>query len=169
MISRRTYLAGVGLLAAGGLSALAGCGARGEPPATETPTSRVAKGFVPVEPDYGDWFEGVENYDGTRDRRGRWSRVQVGGKGNGGYNTFESAAIAVSPGQTLVWDWYGTGPGHNVVDEAGTFDSGEPVDDSDHTFEHTFDEPGIYLYVCEPHKSMGMRGAVLVAPGEAGS
>ena len=29
-------------------------------------------------------------------------------------------------------------------------------------FSHTFETPGIYYYVCTPHKSMGMIGLVVV-------
>lgn len=170
MISRRTYLTGLGLLAAGSLSALAGCGARAQPPATETPESRIADGLVPIEPDYQDWFKGVSNYAGTADLRGRDNvTVQVGAKGNMGMYAFSPAAIAVSPGTTVVWEWTGKGGVHNVVNEAGSFDSGTLVDKAGFTFAHTFDEPGIYTYVCEPHQSMGMRGAVFVTLGAVGS
>jgi plastocyanin len=30
-------------------------------------------------------------------------------------------------------------------------------------FEVSFDRPGVYRYVCTPHESVGMRGAVFVA------
>ncbi|WP_336343360.1 plastocyanin/azurin family copper-binding protein [Halalkalicoccus ordinarius] len=31
-----------------------------------------------------------------------------------------------------------------------------------HTFEHTFDSPGVYKYYCTPHVAMGMKGAIFV-------
>lgn len=43
------------------------------------------------------------------------------------------------------------------------FDSGPLVQPAGTTFSHTFEEPRIYKYYCEPHKSLGMRGAVFVA------
>ena len=29
-------------------------------------------------------------------------------------------------------------------------------------FTHTFEEPGTYRYRCEPHETIGMRGAIIV-------
>lgn len=58
---------------------------------------------------------------------------------------------------------------HNVVARTGVFDSGDLVKELGHTLEHTFADPGLYYYDCEPHESMGMRGAVFVALGAAGS
>jgi len=31
-----------------------------------------------------------------------------------------------------------------------------------HEFEHPFEESGRFLYYCQPHKSAGMKGAVVV-------
>ena len=55
-----------------------------------------------------------------------------------------------------------TGGNHNVVAEHGTFDSGETVSEEGTTFEHTFEEAGTYTYVCTPHKTVGMKGAIHV-------
>jgi halocyanin-like protein len=123
-----------------------------------------------VEPDYGDWFDGVGNYDGTVDLRGQDRvTVRVGVDANMGAFGFGPAAIAVSPGTTVVWEWTGRGGDHNVVAENGAFDSVDLVRTEGHTFAYTFDEPGVYAYVCDPHAGLGMRGAVVVAVGEAGS
>lgn len=43
------------------------------------------------------------------------------------------------------------------------FASGEPTDEAGHTFEHTFDSPGVYKYYCTPYEAMGMKGAIFVA------
>jgi halocyanin-like protein len=118
-----------------------------------------------AEPDYGGWFDGVSNFDGTVDRTGS-SRVtvEVGAKANGGAFGFGPAAVQVSPGTTVVWEWNGKGGVHNVVADDGSFES-EMVGEAGHTFEQTFDEPGTYTYYCAPHKAMGMKGAVHVAAG----
>lgn len=161
MVSRREYLSGAALLAVGGMAALAGC--------TSGRAADADKARVPTEPDYKGWFDGVSNYDRTIDLRGQDGvMIQVGAEGNMGAFAFGPAAVAVSPGTTVTWNWTGKGGGHNVVAESGAFDSGDLVSTSGYTFEHTFTEPGIYKYVCEPHKSMGMRGAVFVALGDAG-
>lgn len=170
MISRRTYLTGMGLLAAGGGSVLAGCAARAQAPPSETPETRMAGGLVPVEPDYEGWFKGVSNYDGTIDRRDQeFVSVTVGEKGNLGAFAFGPAAVAVSPGATVVWEWTGNGGGHDVASAHGFFSSGGLADEPGHTFEYTFETPGVFPYYCTPHRTMGMRGAVVVALGSAGT
>ena len=41
------------------------------------------------------------------------------------------------------------------------FTSGDLVDGPGHTFEQVFADPGVFKYYCSPHKSMGMKGAVV--------
>lgn len=72
--------------------------------------------------------------------------------------------VAVAPGTTLRWEWTGRGGPHDVVAESGAFDSGDPVDDAAAVFERALETPGLYRYYCTPHRRMGMRGAVYVAP-----
>ncbi|MEF8863987.1 MAG: halocyanin domain-containing protein, partial [Haloarculaceae archaeon] len=127
-------------------------------------------------PDYEGWFEDVSNFDGTVDRRGQPEvTVEVGAQGNGGAFAFEPAAVRVDPGTTVIWEWTGEGGGHNVVSEEGTDYSyeSELVSDAGFTFEHTFEQEGISKYFCVPHRSLGMKGAVVVGnvggpPAEAG-
>jgi halocyanin-like protein len=143
-----------------GLTALAGCVAAG---AGEPSSPKPADSTLPVEPDYGDWFENVSNHGGTIDRRGEAEVVvSVGAKANMGSFGFDPAAVAVSPETTVVWEWTGEGGAHNVVSEDGSFDSGPLVDDAGHRYTHRFDEVGTSRYVCEPHRAMGMRGAIVV-------
>jgi halocyanin-like protein len=138
-----------------------------------TATSLAATGATPVagqessEPDYGSWFDDVSNYDGTVDERGSSEvTVTVGAEGNNGNYGFGPAAVRVDPGTTVVWEWTGKGNGHNVVAEDGSFES-ELSTEAGHTFEQTFEEPGVYKYACVPHKMMGMKGAVVVGdPGQ---
>lgn len=66
----------------------------------------------------------------------------------------------------MTWEWTGRGGTHDVVATQGTFGSGEPVSDAGTRFEYTFDRPGTYTYVCEPHEAMDMKGAILVGLGE---
>lgn len=142
---------------------LAGCTGRATETtrATEATTECVA---LPSEPNYKGWFDGVENYHHTCDMRGQERvTVTVGANGNDAHWAFEPAAVAVTPGTTVVWEWTGKAGAHDVVSEKGTFESGDPTDEAGTTFEHTFDSPGIYKYVCTPHEAMGMKGAVFVA------
>ncbi|WP_434521939.1 halocyanin domain-containing protein [Halorubrum sp. AS12] len=113
---------------------------------------------------YGDWFENVGNYEGTQDLRGQDEvSVSVGAGENG--LLFDPPAILVDQGTTVIWEWTGEGGGHNVVEEDGAFESGEPVAEEGTTFEYTFEdasEGDVFRYACAPHQGAGMKGAVAV-------
>ncbi|MEF8807353.1 halocyanin domain-containing protein [Natronomonas sp.] len=149
-IDRRTFLelAGAATLA----PALAGCSSGGE-------ANEVTYDFVDEEPDYAGWFDDVSNYEGTVDRTGESEVTVMNGTGPHG-KQFEPPAIRVDAGTTVVWEWTGDGS-HNVAAEDGAFRS-DIVQRSGFTFEYTFEERGIYRYVCEPHRTVGMKGAVAV-------
>ncbi len=113
--------------------------------------------------EFDGWFDGVSNFDGVVDETGRDEvTVTVGASGNDGSFAFDPAAIRVSEGTTVVWEWAGEGGKHNVVADDGSFRSGDPVSGADTTFRHTFDGTGTYEYYCSPHKNLGMKGAVVV-------
>ncbi|WP_435195464.1 halocyanin domain-containing protein [Natronomonas sp. EA1] len=108
---------------------------------------------------YGSWFRGVDAFDGTEDETGDETKtIMVGAQGNGGPFAFDPTAILVDAGTKITWEWVaGT---HNVVAVDGSFRSGDPVEGG--TYTYTFDEPGVYTYFCEPHRGLGMKGAVVV-------
>lgn len=153
---RRRVLRLAGVAVASGL--VAGCQSRTGPGDGEE------RPFLDVEPNYRGWFDDVGNYEGTRDYRDQSEViVDVGVEGGLGYFKFGPPAVAVSPGTTVAWEWTGRGGAHNVVAEQERFDSGDPIDADDERFTFTFERPAIYRYLCEPHRSQGMRGAVFVA------
>jgi plastocyanin len=95
-----------------------------------------------------------------------------GGGGGGGGGTsvgmqniqFDPAEITVAPGDTVTWTNDEAVP-HDVQKERGPgpdFNSGPEggMGEGD-KFEHTFDEPGTYEYVCRVH-APGMAGTVVV-------
>jgi halocyanin-like protein len=109
-----------------------------------------------------EFLSDASNYDSPVDETGSDQvTVQVGAEGNDGNFAFEPAAVRVSSGTEVVWEWTGQGGGHNVVHEDGAFES-EITDEEGFTFSHTFEEAGNFLYFCEPHRSVGMKGAVIV-------
>lgn len=116
---------------------------------------------------YDGWFDGVDNYEGTVDYRGREEvTVEVGAGENG--LRFEPPAILVDPGATVVWEWTGEGGQHNVVhepedEEDPAFES-ELLGEAGETFSQTFEDEAeaVYRYYCDPHRGAGMRGAVAV-------
>jgi len=121
--------------------------------------------------DYGGWLADTGNFDGTTvDARGSGSvRIDVGASANGGAFGFAPPAIWVDPGTEVVWEWTGDGGPHNVVTESGAdFRSGDPTGESGTTFSQTFDEEGTVTYFCNPHRGMGMKGAVVVGNAEPG-
>ncbi|WP_248299359.1 plastocyanin/azurin family copper-binding protein, partial [Halorhabdus amylolytica] len=63
---------------------------------------------------------------------------------------------------TVIWEWTGQGNAHNVVADDDSYSSGPPVAEAGTTFERTFEETGISKYYCDPHLSVGMKGAVVV-------
>lgn len=100
-------------------------------------------------------------------------------------NAFLPAEYEIEAGETVVWG-NNSSRGHTVTayeeaipEEAAYFASGEYDDESaargdwhsrgggnippGGTYEHTFSVPGRYDYVCIPHESGGMIGAILVS------
>ena len=151
--TRRGLLAGVG---ATGLAALAGC-----------ITGVGGSGASTGDAEYGGWLRGVPNYEGgTVDRTGR-SEVRVTVAPDGDY-TYDPAAVAVSPGTTVVWEWTGGPTSHDVVESDGGYES-ELKATEGATFSHTFSEPGASKYYCRPHRNMGMKGVVDVVEGGSGT
>lgn len=106
---------------------------------------------------YGGEFEATEPsppYDAL---------VDVGVEGNGGNRAFAPPAWIVPTGHTIIWQWTGEGRNHNVVSAEKSdfeFDSGAPKKSG--KFEKSLDSPGVALYYCEPHRSAGMKGAIVV-------
>lgn len=112
-----------------------------------------------------EWLSNTDNYDGVVDQTDvNRTTIQVGAPGNDGNNAFEPAAVRVSPGMTVRWEWSGDGT-HNVVDSEGVFESGSPTDDPDEVFEYDFPNEGTFLYLCERHEGRGEKGAIVVGEG----
>ena len=71
----------------------------------------------------------------------------------------------IEVGDTVTW--LPTNKGHNVEFIAGP-DGWEAPKKSKlgKEYSYTFDTPGVYLYQCTPHKSMGMIALVVVGDGD---
>ncbi|MFB6159873.1 MAG: halocyanin domain-containing protein [Haloferacaceae archaeon] len=122
-------------------------------------------------PDYGNWFNDVSNFDGTVDRTGQSEvTVEVGADGNGGTFAFAPAAVRVDPGTTVVFEWVSNS--HNVLPESQPEGAGweghSPIENQGFSYEHTFETEGLYKYYCQPHLSLGMKGAIVVGGGGGG-
>lgn len=160
--TRRQFIAVTGT---GIVGALAGCTGGSNQQTTddhshddshETESSGGSGGNAEVE----EFLSDTSNYDGIVDKTGQDTvTVTVGAEGNNGNFAFAPPAIRVDAGTTVRWEW--KQGSHDVVADDGAFES-ELVSEGGHTFDHTFEESGTHLYYCTPHKSMGMKGAVVV-------
>ncbi|MEF8840715.1 MAG: plastocyanin/azurin family copper-binding protein [Haloarculaceae archaeon] len=92
--------------------------------------------------------------------------------GPGGNLVFEPATIYVQPGTTVTFEW--ESDNHNIVvesqPEGAEWEGYEPLENTGFSYEHTFETEGTYSYYCQPHRSAGMVGEVVVnESGEAPS
>jgi halocyanin-like protein len=116
--------------------------------------SGSSDGGVPSEAE--SYLSNAKNYNGGVDKTGSDAVTVEVGAGSG--LAFGPAAVRISTGTTVTWEW--VQGSHNVVAEDGTFDSGGLTTSG--PFEHTFESSGVYNYYCEPHKQSGMKGAIIV-------
>lgn len=74
---------------------------------------------------------------------------------------FSQEIVTIEPGQSITW--IATDKGHNVEFIDGP-DGAKLAKKSKLSKDVTlsFDTPGVYVYVCSPHASMGMIGIVVV-------
>jgi len=101
-----------------------------------------------------------------------------------GTNYFDPDSLTVEVGETVTWAF--ADPGHNVCgdpddhDDVSIPDGAEPFTsydgdnrgatvDAGETYEHTFETPGEYHYVCVPHAAVGMQGDIVVEESSGGT
>jgi len=145
--------------------------------ATAVAAGAAATGTAAAQ-DYGGWFTdgakggAVGNYDGTTvDQTGQDEvTVEVGVDANGGSFGFGPAAVRVSPGTTVTFEWVSNT--HNVVVEeqpdGADWSGDEEINNEGYSHSHTFETEGTYKYYCNPHLTMGMKGAIVVGGGGGG-
>ena len=156
-MNRRRFLAG----GAAGVGLLAGC-TRAE---VEQARQAIGKSQGQTQED-GD-SEGSSEPEPT-ENDSQAQRVVIGPDGQLGY---EPEMLRIEPGTTVefVWD----SGGHNLVPVAQPEDaSWEGVEDlhsAGFTYQHTFEVPGTYEFVCEPHEVAIPNGVIEVAVDEEGA
>ncbi|WP_255149626.1 halocyanin domain-containing protein [Halorarius halobius] len=169
---RRGFLKASGSAAL--LASVAGCTGTGGGNGGNSPTSgsdgspadRVAA-FLNADPAAGNFEGTVVDETGTDE-----VVVEVGASGNGGNFAYAPAAVRIDAGTTVSWQWTGKGSLHNVESVASDsfegefqsdfdFTSGDPKESGD-PYEQSFDDAGVALYFCGPHKSLGMKGGIVV-------
>lgn len=184
-LDRRTVLATTGTALAAGLAGCTGNGggngdggdtATGTDTATATATGDgdTASGQARAV-EYLNAEPKARNFDGSvTDVTGQGSVTIEVGVGADNF-AFGPAAVTITAGTTVTWKWTGKGGKHNVVSTTPDtyasgdfssdfeFDSGSPK--ASGSFEQTFESSGVGLYRCEPHQSIGMKGAIIVVAG----
>jgi halocyanin-like protein len=164
--SRRRFLAAATTV--GASVALAGCsggsdgGGSGESDVNGGDYSAAEQRVV----DYLNSNDETGNFDGSfADKTGADEVViEVGAPGNGANYAYAPPAVTISPGTTVSWEWTGEGGSHNVVsadDSDFELSSGSPQEQRE-PFTQTFEESGVAFYYCSPHRTLGMKGGVVV-------
>ncbi|MDC0340565.1 plastocyanin/azurin family copper-binding protein [Candidatus Poseidoniaceae archaeon] len=77
---------------------------------------------------------------------------------------FSPSTVTITEGETIRFFWDGQLLPHNAVEENETFDSGDTASDQDYSFLFTPGLNGTFDYFCEPHRSVGMVGQIIVNP-----
>ena len=77
---------------------------------------------------------------------------------------FSPSTVTIDEGDAVRFFWDGQILPHNAVDDNGTFDSGETKTDEDYRFVFIQGLNGTFEYYCEPHRSLGMIGQIIVNP-----
>jgi halocyanin-like protein len=168
-LSRRRFVQATGATVAVG--AIAGCTGDGNGNGgngngngngdTETEGGNGGGGDVPQEID--DHLDGANLYEGSIEDHTGEDQVTVAVGGGDGL-AFDPPAIRIDSSTTVVWEWTGEGGSHNVASVEGSESdfTSDYYDSEGETFEQSFDNTGIQLYVCEPHQTQGMKGAIEV-------
>ena len=74
---------------------------------------------------------------------------------------FSTPTITIDRGASVRWR-SSTGTFHTVTPDGHQAFTARQMSASGQTFEVRFDTPGRYRYYCEPHRSLGMTGEVVV-------
>ncbi len=115
------------------------------------------------QPDFGGYTEGAKGGE-YADERGSDSVTVTVGAGSGGV-AFAPTDLWIDTGTEVTFEWTGN-QSHNVLFEEmpdGAGVSGhEPLESGGFSFSATFDTAGVYKYFCQPHKGLGMLGAIAV-------
>lgn len=163
--TRRRLLAALGTTAAATLSGCTGGGGTGSGGSDDSDDGGDTGGGGNGDgtSQYDGWLADANGYGGEVADRTDTDEVTVSvGAGDG--LAYEPAAVRVSPGTTVTWEWSGMGSRHNVVDDAGGFESAYYAAEGE-TFSHEFAESGVAKYYCTPHENLGMVGVVEVVDG----
>ena len=75
---------------------------------------------------------------------------------------FSPQSVTINESEAIRFFWSGQILPHNAVEENGTFDSGDTDSNEDYRFVFLQGMNGTFEYYCEPHRSLGMVGQIVV-------
>ena len=97
-------------------------------------------------------------------QEGGSEEVIVGPGGDLVFSPGTDEALQITPGTTVTFVW--ESDNHNIVVDSQPDDAGweghEEIENTDFTYEHTFETLGTYEYYCAPHETAGMVGTIEV-------
>jgi len=178
IVSRRRTLQALGI---GGMAALAGCGgSESSAPTADDGDDGSTGGSNDSEGESAEEAPpGADQIGGPDDLRSSATveALSLDEDRGAGQFVFSPAVVWAEPGGTVTFeDVSGSHSAtayhpnndkpNRVPTGAASFDSG--VMSAGETFEHTFEEPGVYDYFCSPHEGLGMVGIVVVSEAAPG-
>jgi len=97
-------------------------------------------------------------------QEGGTEEVVVGPDGDLVFSPGTDEALQILPGTTVEFVW--ESDNHNIVvdsqPEGAGWEGYEEIENTDFTYEHTFETLGTYEYYCAPHQTAGMVGTIEV-------
>ncbi|MBX0287256.1 halocyanin domain-containing protein [Haloarcula salinisoli] len=156
---RRSFIRAIGAVTVAG--AVAGCSGGGDS-GNGDGTATGSGSDVPEA--VSSYLSETTNFDGslTDETDSDSVTIDVGAQGNNGAFGFGPAAVKISTGTTVTWEWTGEGSNHNVIAQEGASFESEQSMEEGFSFEQTFEETGVVTYYCGPHETLGMKGALVV-------
>lgn len=124
-------------------------------------------GDTPTGDGSDDGGDGDDTGDGTDDEGtdGGGTADETIRVGPGGDLVFDPAETSVDVGATVEWVWDSdthTVTPERIPDGSDWEGTGTTTHDAGYSHSHTFETEGKYDYYCEPHRSAGMVGTLLV-------
>lgn len=114
-----------------------------------------------------DGETGADNETDGGDETGDGGDAEEVVVGPEGDFVFEPEELTISSGTTVTFVW--DSDTHNIAVESQPEDADweghEEIENEGFEHEHTFEVPGEYEYVCEPHEAQGMTGTIIVEEG----
>ena len=116
-----------------------------------------------------NWASAADNFDDAgdiEDHTGEDSVTVLNGEQPGANYVFEPAVVRIDAGTEVVWEWTTNNHTVDLIPGEGAtltdWDDHPQAENEGYEYATTFDEPGVALYECVPHRAQNQRGAGIV-------